>query len=103
MLFVFYYCHKRGREVRLAKTAAEAEASSESDLEKSTATLDSEILEKSEEELKSTAVEAPDDDAASTATEKLLNQKEPAEVPLPVPEVEGAVEIDPSKADPQPA
>ena len=73
LLFVFWYCHKRGREVRLDKEriATSAEASeTETDLEDST------VLESEAAEPTLSTDNDPD-------LEKILNQPEPKEVALP--------------------
>jgi hypothetical protein len=62
-MFVFWYCHKRGREARLAKT---------SEGEKDGADDDDNI-----------EVESTDEEDVSKSTEELLNQPDPVSVPLP--------------------
>jgi hypothetical protein len=77
-MFVFWYCHKRGREVRLAKEA-EGEEGEEGVLEVEVSDED-EIGEDDEGE-----DEDEDDDKDIVADEKadVLNQVDPTDVPLP--------------------
>jgi hypothetical protein len=63
LLFVFWYCHKRGREVRLEKE----KLASESDVESSSSLEDS-IIE---------------DNPEQARLEGALNRPAPASVPLP--------------------
>jgi hypothetical protein len=69
LLFVFWYCHKRGKETRLERERLAAEqADADSDFEQTSSELDeSIILEK------------------DAHVPKILNQDPPASVPLPVP------------------
>ena len=67
-MFVFYYCHKRGREVRLAREQAEAEGAEEED---------------DEEDGSSDDEEEDESEALQRQLEARLNQPEPAQVPLP--------------------
>lgn len=66
-MFVFWYCHKRGRETRLAK---EAEVST-------TADDDDDDIEVSDSD------ENEDDNATARNLEATLNQPDPAQVALP--------------------
>ncbi|KAG8626666.1 hypothetical protein KVT40_005611 [Elsinoe batatas] len=83
LLFVFWYCHKRGRETRLLK---EADAASLNDASDAESGLDeSQILtpESSTAGLEKESGGLPDlDDADGKAAEEILNRSEPAEVPL---------------------
>lgn len=84
-MFVFWYCHKRGKEVRLAKEAAEAGAENED----GTAEDGDDSYEDEDED----EDEAPTDEKAAekaTAMEEdisekanVLSQPEPAQTPLP--------------------
>ena len=65
LMFVFWYCHKRGKEVRLASESASS----------------SQIIEE-EGDIEISASEN-EDDAAQAELEKTLNQPDPASVPLP--------------------
>jgi len=92
LLFVFWYCHKRGKETRLAKDRLSAENAAGSDGESNYASeLDeSAVLEKEVGDVEppialndSLAIE----EKPSVALEDLadvLNQPEPSKVPLPV-------------------
>lgn len=73
-MFVFWYCHKRGREARLAKESAGEKAGGEAD----GADDDDDI------EVDST----DDEDVAAKKMEDLLNQPDPVSVPLPEPKEE---------------
>lgn len=73
LMFVFWYCHKRGREARLAKASESEKAAGDG------ADDDDDIVE----------VESSDEEeAASKSTEELLNRPHPASVPLPEPKEE---------------
>jgi hypothetical protein len=92
LLFVFWYCHKRGKETRLAKDKLSAENAAGSDGESNYASeLDeSAVLEKEADDIDppialndSLAIE----EKPSAALEDLadvLNHPEPSKVPLPV-------------------
>jgi len=69
LLFVFWYCHKRGRETRLERERlAAGNEDADSDIDQTSSELDeSAILEKDAE------------------LQKVLNQPAPAAVPLPAP------------------
>jgi hypothetical protein len=69
LLFVFWYCHKRGKETRLEKERLAAEdAEADSDVDATSSELeDSAVL----------------DDQAKF--QEILNQPAPATVPLPAP------------------
>ncbi|KZF19693.1 hypothetical protein L228DRAFT_38892 [Xylona heveae TC161] len=108
LLFVFWYCHKRGRETRLSREQAEIMGVSEasdveaSDLEASTADVkgQSEKTEattdspqaiglKDQEDIKSSPAREPETDAAKapeSAASAILSAPLPAEVPLPSPD-----------------
>ncbi|KAM3421615.1 hypothetical protein BST61_g2002 [Cercospora zeina] len=77
LMFVFWYCHKRGKEVRLANESASSSQILEDD-----ANADIEVSESSdseEEEKAAAAAEA----ATHAQIEKTLDQPDPAQVPLP--------------------
>ncbi|PNS15778.1 hypothetical protein CAC42_4230 [Sphaceloma murrayae] len=84
LLFVFWYCHKRGRETRLLKEAdatASQDVSDESGLDESqilTPESSNAGLEKEGEKSK------PSKEDEIKAAEAILSQPEPAQVPLPV-------------------
>lgn len=91
LLFVFWYCHKRGRETRLEKEklAAEADDGDEtvSELEESA------VLEKTEDGEPPITIHTDPaaGDKPSTSVSDLpdvLSQPEPKEVPLPSPEAD---------------
>ena len=66
-MFVFWYCHKRGKETRLEKEAEESEKAAR---EEENDSMDAEASSEEEED-------EPNDKA------DVLNQPHPAEVPLP--------------------
>jgi hypothetical protein len=67
LLFVFWYCHKRGKETRLERESLAAQGEVDSDADQTSSDLDESIvLEK------------------DTEAQKILNQPPPASVPLPV-------------------
>jgi hypothetical protein len=69
LLFVFWYCHKRGRETRLERERLAAEqAEADSDFEQTSSELDESVI--------------LDKDAR---VQNVLNQAPPASVPLPAP------------------
>jgi hypothetical protein len=72
-MFVFWYCHKRGREVRLAKEAEAEGVEGEDVLEVEVTDEEDEELEKEVAELEKEIEEKVD----------VLNQPDPPEVPLP--------------------
>lgn len=84
-MFVFWYCHKRGKETRLAK-AAEGEAQ-----EIEAKDGDEDADDGDDIEVEYTDEEAGDEDAAAEKIaegvakdiQETLQQPEPAEVPLP--------------------
>jgi len=86
LMFVFYYCHKRGKEVRLEKEMAASTASVEAD-------------GVADEEDSFTAEDDDDDDVSDEVDaddekwQARLEQSEPAQVPLPTPKA-----IDDSKS-----
>lgn len=68
-MFVFWYCHKRGRESRLAKESEGEKSGSQAD-----GADDDDVIE----------VESTDEeDDYAKKTEALLDQADPASVPLP--------------------
>ena len=75
LLFVFWYCHKRGREVRLeSERLAASQASLDEESEGSAEATDVED---------STVFEKDDAEAAGKEYPSVLNQPDPNEVPLP--------------------
>jgi hypothetical protein len=77
LLFVFWYCHKRGKETRLAKEGQAVEGS-ESELS------DSEILEKHSDDVEPPVKLIEDKpNTADVDLSSILNQPAPAQVPLP--------------------
>ncbi|KAI5360797.1 hypothetical protein Slin15195_G087130 [Septoria linicola] len=66
LMFVFWYCHKRGKEVRLANESASS----------------SQIIEEDDGDVEVSGSDN-EDDAAQAELEKTLNQPDPAQVPLP--------------------
>lgn len=85
-MFVFWYCHKRGKEVRLAREAegkaVEAGEEGEEEVEVSD-TADEDEVEEMVEELEKADSQGLDEKA------DVLNQPAPAEVPLPEGETKG--------------
>ncbi|KAF2210616.1 hypothetical protein CERZMDRAFT_106737 [Cercospora zeae-maydis SCOH1-5] len=77
LMFVFWYCHKRGKEVRLANESASSSQILEDD-----ANTDIEVSESSDGEEERKAAAAAEADTHSKI-EKTLNQPDPAKVPLP--------------------
>ena len=83
-MFVFWYSHKRGKEVRLARESAESQANeAESKEEHDGSDYDAtdsdegeadDFAEKIAEAVKADSTESKDD---------VLNQPEPAQIPLP--------------------
>jgi hypothetical protein len=73
-MFVFWYSHKRGKEVRLARESAESQANSADSKEEAHDGSDYDATDSDEGEI---------DDAAEKIAEAVLNQPEPAQVPLP--------------------
>ncbi len=91
-MFVFWYCHKRGKEVRLAREAAEAEGGDEAEIEEVETSDEEEdgeqktIEEKGAPEDKDDAEAQPgDDNIEREINEKAdaLSQPNPSEVLLP--------------------
>ncbi|KAK3050894.1 hypothetical protein LTR09_007972 [Extremus antarcticus] len=92
LMFVFWYCHKRGKEVRLAREAAEAEGGDEAEIEEVETSDEEEdgeqktIEEKGAPEDKDDAEAQPgDDNIEREINEKAdaLSQPNPSEVLLP--------------------
>jgi hypothetical protein len=82
LMFVFWYCHKRGREVRLAKEAEggaleDGEVEDEDDGKSFEGSDDEEEYEEDDEAANEELSKQIDEKA------KLLSQPEPSEVPLP--------------------
>lgn len=65
-MFVFWYCHKRGKEVRLANESASS----------------SQIIEEDDGDVEVSGSDN-EDDATQAELEKTLNQPDSAQVPLP--------------------
>jgi hypothetical protein len=93
LLFVFWYCHKRGKETRLDKERLAAEGAS--DVDNSASDLEeSEILEKHTDNVEppiqlgsaSNIEEKPS--AAVEDLSSILGQQAPSEVPLPAHQAE---------------
>lgn len=72
-MFVFWYCHKRGREVRLAREAEAAGGEDDDALEVEVSDDEDEELEGEVTELEKEIEEKAD----------VLKQPDPTEVPLP--------------------
>jgi len=93
LLFVFWYCHKRGKQTRLAKEGLKAEGS-ESDMDRSVSDLEeSAVFEKPDDvEPPITLGTGPSaGEKPSTVVEDLpsiLSQQVPAETPVPEPRKE---------------
>lgn len=99
-MFVFWYCHKRGREVRLAREAAEAEGEEGDVLEVETS--DEDDAEKAEVGDEEEAEELPEDvDSLEKEIDEkadVLNRPDPTEVPLPEQGKEKGAEMEAEKA-----
>ena len=90
-MFVFWYCHKRGKEVRLAREQAEGtskEGGEELEVDASDTADESELeemaeeLEKAGSEAQGVASGEAQDDSLDRKT-AALSQSNPADVPLP--------------------
>jgi hypothetical protein len=88
LLFVFWYCHKRGKETRLDKERLAAEGAS--DVDNSASDLEeSEVLEKRVNDVEppiklgNTPAIEEKPSAAVQDLSSILNQQAPSEVPLP--------------------
>lgn len=69
LLFVFWYCHKRGKETRLERERTATEnAELDSDVEQTSSELDDSVLMEKDAHV-----------------QKILNQPPPTSVPLPDP------------------
>merc|ERR1712070_309559 len=77
LMFVFWYCHKRGREVRLAREA-DAEKEGEGYEEGRSAEVSDEETDQSSS-----------DEKTRSEKDDVLNQSEPSEVPLPDNDADG--------------
>lgn len=64
-MFVFWYCHKRGRETRLAREAEVASMDGDDDDEENDVS------------------DTDEDDVKTKKMDELLSQSNPSEVPLP--------------------
>merc|ERR1711915_359968 len=71
LMFVFWYCHKRGREVRLAR---EADAEKEGE-----GYEEGRSVEVSDEEID----QSSSDEKTQNGKDDVLNQSDPSQVPLP--------------------
>lgn len=74
-MFVFWYCHKRGREVRLAREAEEGQEDGEDD--------DALEVEVSDEEDEKVAQEVEELEKEIEEKANVLDQPDPTQVPLP--------------------
>jgi hypothetical protein len=85
-MFVFWYSHKRGKEVRLARESVESQANSADSKEETHDGSDYDATDSDEGEIDDAAekiAEAVKADSTESAKEDVLNQPEPAQVPLP--------------------
>lgn len=80
-MFVFWYCHKRGKEVRLAREA-EGKQGEVEEAEVTDSADDSDV-EEMVEELEKVDEQQKDDGQGADEKAAVLNQPAPAEVPLP--------------------
>ena len=100
-MFVFWYCHKRGKEVRLAREAAEGQEGEEDILEvEDSDEDDAEKVEGSDEEAEE--AEEPQEDLEKLEKDvdekaDVLNQPDPPEVPLPEQGTEKGAEMEAEK------
>ena len=90
-MFVFWYCHKRGKEVRLAREAAEGQEGEEDVLE----VEDSDEDDAEEAEEPQMDLEKLEKDVDEKAD--VLNQPDPPEVPLPEQGTEKGAEMEAEK------
>jgi hypothetical protein len=74
-MFVFWYCHKRGREVRLAREAEEGQGDDENE--------DALDVEVSDEEDERVAQEVEELEKEIEEKANVLDQPDPTRVPLP--------------------
>lgn len=95
LLFVFWYCHKRGRETRLAKEKLSAEEGSDGESNYASELDESAVLGKEASDVEppitlndSLAIEEKPS-AALEGLADVLNQPEPSKVPLPAKPNEG--------------
>lgn len=94
-MFVFWYCHKRGKQVRLEREGAAASAlgdvtaeEEDDDLEVTDSDEGEEgaaeaVAEKIASDVKGENGAEPGDEGEGKAKDDLLSQPEPSEVPLP--------------------
>ena len=86
-MFVFWYSHKRGKEVRLARESAESQAHSADSKEEAHDGSDYDATDSDEGEPDDLAEKIAEAVKADSTTEEskegVLNQPEPAQVPLP--------------------
>lgn len=89
LMFVFWYCHKRGKETRLQRVEAEASSSAQQEESDYDSSMDeSQILTPDSIEVDTSTLDAKveksaDADESTQAAQDILDQPEPAEVPLP--------------------
>jgi hypothetical protein len=84
-MFVFWYSHKRGKEVRLARESAESQANSADSKEEAHDGSDYDATDSDEGEIDDAAEKIAEAVKADSTESKedILNQPEPAQVPLP--------------------
>lgn len=84
-MFVFWYSHKRGKQVRLARESAESQAN-EADSKEAHDGSDYDATDSDDEGVIDDAAEKIAEAVKADSTESkddVLNQPEPAQVPLP--------------------
>jgi hypothetical protein len=84
-MFVFWYSHKRGKEVRLARESAESQAHDAESKEEAHDGSDYDATDSDEGEIDDAAEKIAEAVKADSTESKedVLNQPEPAQVPLP--------------------
>lgn len=91
-MFVFWYCHKRGKEVRLAREAEAGHIEEGEEDAEVTDSADGSDVEQMVEELEKVDEQQKEEEGAQGADEKakedVLNQDAPSDVPLPEKEAE---------------
>jgi len=85
LMFVFWYSHKRGKEVRLARESAESQAHDAESKEEAHDGSDYDATDSDEGEIDDAAEKIAEAVKADSTESKedVLNQPEPAQVPLP--------------------
>ena len=82
-MFVFWYCHKRGKEVRLAKEAGEGGTGEEEDVLEVSDDGDGDADEEDlDEDAKEEVNDVEEEVDADEKKADVLNQPEPTEVPI---------------------